>query len=69
MSVLVPPVPSTFMIYEQTCPRCGVAFSGDDKDAVADAVVEHARVEHRHALDRDVVLAHLEGVHPHDRET
>ena len=28
-----------------------------------DAVVEHAPVEHRHSLDRDVVLAHLEGVH------
>jgi hypothetical protein len=26
-------------------------------------------VEHRHSLDRDVVLAHLEGVHPNDRET
>jgi hypothetical protein len=25
-------------------------------------------VEHRHSLDRDVVLAHLEGVHPHERE-
>ena len=45
----------------------GRDFTGDDKDAVADAVVEHARVEHRHALDRDVVLAHLEGVHPHER--
>jgi predicted small metal-binding protein len=54
--------------YSQTCPRCGREFSGDDRRAVADDVVEHARVEHRHALDRDVVLAHLEGVHPHERE-
>ena len=56
------------MSYEQTCPRCGREFVGEEKYALADAVVEHARVEHRHALDRNVVLAHLEGVHPHERE-
>jgi len=55
--------------YAQQCPRCGQEFSGDDKNAVADAVVEHARIEHQHNLDHDVVLAHLEGVNPHDRET
>jgi hypothetical protein len=54
--------------YQQPCPRCGRDFVGDDKYAVADAVIDHARSEHRHVLDRDVVLAHLEGVHPHDRE-
>jgi hypothetical protein len=36
--------------------------------SIADSVVKHARVEHRHTLDRDVVLAHLEGDHPHERE-
>jgi hypothetical protein len=41
---------------------------GEDKDAVADAVIDHARNAHRHSLDREVVLAHLEGVHPHERE-
>ena len=56
------------VMYEQTCPRCGREFVGGDKGAVADAVVEHARAKHGHALDRDVVLAHLEGVHPHERE-
>jgi hypothetical protein len=56
------------MTYQQTCPRCGRDFEGDDKDAVADAVVDHARDEHRHSLDRDVVLAHLEGVHPYERD-
>jgi predicted small metal-binding protein len=50
-----------------TCPRCGRDFNGEDKEAVAGDVVEHARVEHRHHLDRDVVLSHLEGVHPHER--
>ena len=69
VSTPMSPVPSSFMPFEQSCPRCGADFTGDDKDAVADAVVEHARVVHRHALDRDVVLAHLEGVHPHDRES
>jgi predicted small metal-binding protein len=64
----MPPVTVLVMPFEQACPRCGADFAGDDEDAVADAVVEHARVVHRHALDRDVVLAHLEGVHPHDRE-
>jgi len=62
-------VRSVLVSYEQQCPRCGADFRGDDKEVVADAVVEHARVEHYHALDRDVVLAHLEGVHPHERET
>jgi hypothetical protein len=54
--------------YEQTCPRCGEAFVGEDKEAVADSVIDHALSAHRHNLDRDVVLAHLEGVHPHERE-
>ena len=56
------------MTYTQTCPRCGRDLAGDDKDAVADDVVEHARTEHGHSLDREIVLAHLEGVHPYDRE-
>ena len=54
--------------YSQTCPRCGRDFEGEDKHVVADAVVDHARLEHRHSLDREVVLAHLEGVHPHERD-
>jgi hypothetical protein len=55
--------------YEQQCPRCGREFSGEDKHVVATAVVEHAQTEHQHKLDLDVVLAHLEGVNPHDRES
>jgi len=55
-------------VLSQTCPRCGRDFGGDDKEDVADRVVEHARVEHKHALDREIVLAHLEGVHPYERE-
>ena len=54
--------------FEQACPRCGREFAGDDKDIVADAVVEHARVDHHHDLDREIVLAHLEGVHPYERD-
>jgi predicted small metal-binding protein len=54
--------------YSQTCPRCGLELSGDDPAAVADAVVAHARDEHRHRLDREIVLAHLEGVRPDERE-
>jgi len=56
-------------MYEQICPRCGRDFVGEDANRVADDVVEHARVDHQHALDRNVVLAHLEGVHPYDRES
>jgi predicted small metal-binding protein len=47
--------------------RCGRELSGDDPAAVADAVVTHARDEHRHRLDREIVLAHLEGVRPDER--
>jgi predicted small metal-binding protein len=54
--------------YEQTCPRCGENFTGDDKETVADEVVEHARSDHHHRLDREIVLAHLEGVHPYERD-
>jgi predicted small metal-binding protein len=54
--------------YEQQCPRCGAEFSGDDKEALANAIVAHARDDHRHTLDRGTVLAHLEGVHPHERD-
>jgi hypothetical protein len=54
--------------YSQTCPRCGEGIAGDDRDAVADAVVAHARTVHHHSLDRDVVLAHLDDVHPYDRD-
>jgi len=55
------------MSYEQTCPRCGRDFVGEIAEVVADDVVEHARVEHGHRLDREIVLAHLEGRHPYDR--
>jgi hypothetical protein len=51
--------------YSQRCPRCGHDVTGDEREAVADAVVEHARVEDRYALDREIVLAHLVGVHPY----
>ena len=43
-------------------------FVGDDKDAIAQAVVKHARTKHGHTLDPDVVLSHLEGVRPHERD-
>jgi hypothetical protein len=54
--------------YEQTCPRCGEAVVGEDKELVTDAVIDHAHTAHDHPLDRNVVLAHLEGVNPHERE-
>jgi predicted small metal-binding protein len=57
-----------YVTYTQTCPRCGSDVRGDDREAVADAVVEHARGVHDHSLDREIVLAHLEGVHPYERE-
>jgi hypothetical protein len=53
--------------YAQQCPRCGAEFVGENKDEVADAVLEHAKT-HGHALDRNTVLAHLEDTNPHDRE-
>ena len=52
------------MTYTQTCPRCGRDIVGDNRDVVADQVVEHARVEHGHLLSPEIVLAHLDGVSP-----
>ena len=52
------------MSYSLTCPRCGDEFVGDDKKRVADEVIDHAKAQHNHSLDRDVVLAHLDGAHP-----
>jgi len=49
------------MTYAQTCPRCGHVVSGDDRDAVADEAVEHAEVEHGHAVTREHILCHIEG--------
>jgi predicted small metal-binding protein len=37
--------------YTLTCPRCGADFSGDQKERVADDVVQHASREHDHTLD------------------
>ncbi len=37
--------------------------------AVGDSLLSpHARVDHHHPLDRDIVLAHLEGVRPDERD-
>jgi hypothetical protein len=55
------------MAYEQQCPRCGAKFSGENKDEVANAVLAHAET-HGHRLDRNTVLAHLEGIRPDERE-
>jgi predicted small metal-binding protein len=54
--------------YEQQCPRCGAEFTGENKDEVVDAVIAHAQM-HGHSLDWETILAHLEGVHPHERES
>jgi hypothetical protein len=52
--------------YRQQCPRCGDTIEGEDREHVADSVIAHARDAHDHTLDRQVVLAHLAGVHPHE---
>ena len=52
--------------YSQQCPRCGDEFAGPDPETVADEVVAHALSAHHHRLDREVVLAHLKGVHPYE---
>lgn len=54
------------MTVEITCPRCGEAFVGTEAEEVVDAVVAHAASQHRHRLDRHVVIAHLQGVRPDD---
>ena len=54
--------------FSQICPRCGEELSGGDRETVADDVIVHARDAHNHNLDRYVVLAHLEGINPHDFE-
>lgn len=56
------------MTYTDVCPPCGMQFSGDDRDALADAVVAHARDEHDHHLTREHVLAHIDHKDPHSAE-
>ncbi len=53
------------MTYSDTCPPCGKVFSGEDREALATAVMEHARDAHDHDLPREHVLAHLDGKDPH----
>jgi uncharacterized C2H2 Zn-finger protein len=42
------------------CPRCKQAFSSDDADQLADALVKHVEQEHGHAPPREHVLARIE---------
>ncbi len=56
------------MTYSDTCPPCGKVFSGEDREALATAVMEHARDAHDHELSREHVLAHLDGKDPHHPE-
>ena len=53
------------MTYTDVCPPCGTVFSGDDRGALADEIVAHARDAHDHVLTREHVLAHLDGENPH----
>lgn len=56
------------MTYSHTCPPCSQVFTGEDRDQIATAVIEHARTEHDRELTRDHVLAHLDGKDPHRTE-
>jgi predicted small metal-binding protein len=51
--------------YTDQCPPCGKQFSGENREALADAVIAHARDEHDHVLTREHVLAHIDGKDPH----
>jgi hypothetical protein len=46
------------------CPRCKQAFSGDDADQLADALLAHLDEEHGHAPPRDHVLSRIERNNP-----
>ena len=56
------------MTHSDTCPPCGKVFSGEDREALAREVMEHARDAHDHELSREHVLAHLDGEDPHHSE-
>ena len=56
------------MTYSDTCPPCGKVFTGEDPQALATEVVQHASVAHNHELTREHVLAHLVGENPHGTE-
>lgn len=57
------------MTYSDTCPPCGKVFTGEDREALATEVIDHARAAHDHALTREHVLAHLDGLDPHTTES
>ena len=54
------------MNYTQTCPRprCGRVFTGEDRETVANEMVEHASVEHGHSLTLEHALTHLDRDNP-----
>lgn len=56
------------MTYSTTCSPCGRVFSGEDKEEVATRVIDHARTDHEHTLTRDHVMAHFDGLNPHEGE-
>jgi predicted small metal-binding protein len=41
------------------CPRCKRAFSGDDREELADALVAHGEQEHGHPPPREHVVARV----------
>jgi len=48
------------------CPRCTKAYSGDDADELADALLAHVEQDHGHAPPREHVLARIERRNPAD---
>jgi uncharacterized C2H2 Zn-finger protein len=46
------------------CPRCKKAFTGDNAEQLADALVAHVEQEHGHAPPREHVLARIERHNP-----
>jgi uncharacterized C2H2 Zn-finger protein len=46
------------------CPRCKKAFTGDNVEQLADALVAHVEQEHGHAPPREHVLARIERHNP-----
>ena len=51
--------PSVMDEFAVRCPRCKRTFTGDEREQLADTLIEHLAQEHGHSPPRDHVVARV----------